>query len=62
MKKLSSEYEALKKDLKKMKTKVIPYSRQSISKADIESVKTLISDFLTTGPKYPNLKKKFQNF
>ena len=29
-----------------MKTKVIPYSRQSISKADIESVKkTLIAIF-----------------
>ena len=46
-----------------MKTKVIPYSRQSISKADIESVKkTLISDFLTTGPQISKFEKKISKF
>ena len=46
-----------------MKTKVIPYSRQSISKADIESVKkTLISDFLTTGPQISKFEKNFKIF
>ena len=43
----------------RMKPKIIPYSRQSVSKADIENVKkTLISDFLTTGPQIYKFEKK----
>ena len=46
-----------------MKTKIIPYSRQSVSKADIESVKrTLTSDFLTTGPQISKFEKKISEF
>ncbi len=42
-----------------MKNKKIPYSRQSISNSDIkEVIKTLKSDFLTTGPQILNFEKK----
>ena len=41
--------------------KLIPYSRQTIDKNDInEVVKTLKSDFLTQGPKINLLEKKFK--
>ena len=39
--------------------KIIPYSTQTISKTDIESVvKVLKSDFLTQGKKVPEFEKK----
>ena len=42
--------------------KLIPYSRQTIDKNDInEVVKTLKSDFLTQGPKINLLEKKFKD-
>ena len=42
-----------------MYKKKIPYSRQSISKLDIkEVVKTLKSDFLTSGPQVLKLEKE----
>ena len=45
-----------------MSNKTIPYSRQSISQSDIkEVVRTLKSDFLTTGPQISNFEKKLQN-
>ena len=40
-----------------MKNKLIPYGKQSIKKDDIKNVvKTLNSDYLTTGPITKNLK------
>ena len=43
--------------------KKIPYSRQSISKIDIkEIVKTLKSDFLTTGPQIARFEKKIREY
>ena len=40
--------------------KIIPYSTQTISKLDIESVvKVLKSDFLTQGPKVEEFEKNF---
>ena len=43
--------------------KKIPYSRQSISHSDIkEVVRTLKSDFLTTGPQISKFEKKITQF
>ena len=46
-----------------MNAKKIPYSRQSISKSDIKRVvRTLKSDFLTTGPEISNFEKNYKIF
>ena len=46
-----------------MYKKKIPYSRQSISKLDIkEVVKTLKSDFLTSGPQVLKFEKEIQKY
>ena len=46
-----------------MNAKKIPYSRQSISKSDIKQVvRTLKSDFLTTGPEISNFEKKITKY
>ena len=46
-----------------MNNKKIPYSRQSISHSDIkEVVRTLKSDFLTTGPQISKFEKKISEF
>ena len=46
-----------------MSNKMIPYSRQSISQSDIkEVVRTLKSDFLTTGPQISKFEKKISKF
>ena len=46
-----------------MNKKKIPYSRQSISKLDIkEVVKTLKSDFLTSGPQVIKFEKEIQKY
>ena len=46
-----------------MNAKKIPYSRQSISKSDIKRVvRTLKSDFLTTGPEISNFEKKITKY
>ena len=38
---------------------MIPYSRQSINKKDLDNVKkVLLSDYLTQGPEVKNLKRK----
>ena len=43
--------------------KKIPYSRQSISKLDIkEVIKTLKSDFLTSGPQVLKFEKEIQKY
>ena len=43
--------------------KLIPYSKQSISKSDIENViNTLKSDYLTTGPETEKFEKKIANY
>ena len=43
-----------------MNTKFLPYSRQVIDEDDIEAVvRTLRSDWLTTGPKIEEFEKRF---